>query len=183
MTAGTEPLLCRVRLRLTRPAFVRPAVNLFTIVAETAGADGLKIAETFPEGRGSLQARASAAPPGDGIRHGVAFMPGGGCALPGLRSYDLPLIYSPLLLKLPVLTASKSLRHSRKAVAVSRPVPAQRRRAVRFRARGGAGWRHKCLIRPTGSHHPGPHRSLRQRRANVAYTGVTLASFASRVPR
>ncbi|OZZ90865.1 hypothetical protein CDA39_25145 [Klebsiella pneumoniae] len=44
--------------------FVRPAVNLFTIVAETAGADGLKIAETFPEGRGSLQARASAAPPG-----------------------------------------------------------------------------------------------------------------------
>ncbi len=59
-------------------------------------------------------------------------MPGGGCALPGLRSYDLPLIYSPLLLKLPVLTASKSLR---------------------------------------------------QRRANVAYTGVTLASFASRVPR
>ncbi|HBY2189696.1 TPA: LysR family transcriptional regulator, partial [Klebsiella pneumoniae] len=44
-------------------------------------------------------------------------MPGGGCALPGLRSYDLPLIYSPLLLKLPVLTASKSLRHSRKAVA------------------------------------------------------------------
>ena len=27
--------------------------NLFTIVAETAGADGLNIAETFPEGRGS----------------------------------------------------------------------------------------------------------------------------------
>ena len=57
-------------------------------------------------------------------------MPGGGCALPGLRSYDLPLIYSPLLLKLPVLTASKSLRHSRKAVAVSRPAQAQRRRAM-----------------------------------------------------
>ena len=63
------------------------------------------------------QARASAEPPGDGIRLGVAFMPGGGCALPGLRSYDLPLIYSPLLLKLPVLTASKSLRRSRKAGA------------------------------------------------------------------
>ena len=78
-------------------------------------------------------------------------MPGGGCALPGLRSYDLLLIYSPLLLKLPVLTASKSLRHSRKAVAVSGPC--QRSAAVRFRARGGAGWRHKCLIRPTGSHH------------------------------
>nr|VXZ86328.1 Uncharacterised protein [Klebsiella pneumoniae] len=49
------------------------------------------------------------------------FYAGCGCALPGLRSYDLPLIYSPFLLKLPVLTASKSLRHSRKAVAVSRP--------------------------------------------------------------
>ena len=30
---------------------------------------------------------------------------------------DLPLIYSPLLLKLPVLTASKSLRRSRQAGA------------------------------------------------------------------
>ena len=88
-------------------------------------------------GSDRLQARASAAPPGDSIRHCVAFLPGGGCALPGLRSYDLSLIYSPLLLKLPVLTASTSLRRSRKA-----------------------GWRHKCLIRPT--------RSLRQRRANVA---------------
>ncbi|PAW16154.1 hypothetical protein CKJ89_09355 [Klebsiella pneumoniae] len=39
--------------RLAGIRFVRPAVNLFTIVAETAGADGLKIAETFPEGRGS----------------------------------------------------------------------------------------------------------------------------------
>ncbi len=44
-------------------------------------------------------------------------MPGGGCALPGLRSYDLSLMYSPLLLKLPVLAASKSLRRSRKAGA------------------------------------------------------------------
>ncbi|HBY4802806.1 TPA: hypothetical protein MIV00_21375, partial [Klebsiella pneumoniae] len=32
---------------------VRLVVNLFTIVAETAGAGGLKITETFPEGRGS----------------------------------------------------------------------------------------------------------------------------------
>ncbi|OWW16347.1 hypothetical protein BUE65_09035 [Klebsiella variicola] len=39
--------------RLTRPTFVRPVVNLFTFLAETAGADGLKIAETFPAGRGS----------------------------------------------------------------------------------------------------------------------------------
>ncbi|MFG6484181.1 hypothetical protein ACEWUX_24275, partial [Klebsiella pneumoniae] len=32
---------------------MRLVVNLFTIVAETAGAGGLKIAETFPAGRGS----------------------------------------------------------------------------------------------------------------------------------
>ena len=44
-------------------------------------------------------------------------MSGGGYALPGLRSYDLSLIYSQLLLKLPVLAASKSLRRSRKAGA------------------------------------------------------------------
>ncbi len=36
---------------------------------------------------------------------------------PAYGSCDLPLIYSPLLLKLPVLTASKSLRRSRKAGA------------------------------------------------------------------
>ncbi|OVT73982.1 hypothetical protein BME90_15615 [Klebsiella quasipneumoniae subsp. similipneumoniae] len=45
---------CRVAaVALPGQGFVRPAVNLFTIVAETAGAGGLKIAETFPEGRGS----------------------------------------------------------------------------------------------------------------------------------
>ena len=48
------PSYCRVAANaLPGLQFVRPAVNLFTIVAETAGADGLKIAETFPEGRGS----------------------------------------------------------------------------------------------------------------------------------
>ncbi len=42
------------RLRLTRPGgFVRPVVNIFPRATETAGAGGLKIAETFPEGRGS----------------------------------------------------------------------------------------------------------------------------------
>ncbi|SAR87612.1 putative receptor [Klebsiella variicola] len=39
--------------RLARPTFVRPAVNLFTFLAETAVVGGLNIAETFPEGRGS----------------------------------------------------------------------------------------------------------------------------------
>ncbi len=54
MTTGTALLLCRAAAHaLPGIRFVRPAVNLFTIVAETAGADGLKIAETFPEGRGS----------------------------------------------------------------------------------------------------------------------------------
>ncbi len=53
-TAGTELIFvpgggCAA----TRPKFVRPVVNLFTFLAETAGADGLKIAETFPAGRGS----------------------------------------------------------------------------------------------------------------------------------
>ncbi|MCS5961218.1 hypothetical protein LNP74_24925 [Klebsiella pneumoniae subsp. pneumoniae] len=49
-------------------------------------------------------------------------VPGGGCALPGLRSYDLRVNFiHHCWLKLPVLTASKSQRRSRKAVAVSRP--------------------------------------------------------------
>jgi len=54
---------------------------------------------------------------GQGQRAQSRFWPGGGCALPGLRSYDLSLIYSLFLLKLPVLTASKSLRRSRQAGA------------------------------------------------------------------
>ncbi|PLC36507.1 hypothetical protein C0Q87_17425 [Klebsiella aerogenes] len=32
---------------------MRPAFNVFTTLAETTSAGGLKIAETFPEGRGS----------------------------------------------------------------------------------------------------------------------------------
>ncbi|MBW5967955.1 hypothetical protein DMT40_13315 [Klebsiella variicola] len=32
---------------------LRPAFNVFTTLAETTSAGGLKIAETFPEGRGS----------------------------------------------------------------------------------------------------------------------------------
>ena len=51
--SGAIPVLCRMTLRLSGLRFVRPAVNLFTFLAETAGADGLNIAETFPEGRGS----------------------------------------------------------------------------------------------------------------------------------
>ncbi len=58
MASGTELLLCRVA------ASPYPA---------------------YPSGSDCLQARQATAPPGDGIRHGAAFMPGGGCALPGLQ--------------------------------------------------------------------------------------------------
>ena len=45
---------CRVAaVALPVLGFVRPVVNLTTCATETAGAGGLKIAETFPEGRGS----------------------------------------------------------------------------------------------------------------------------------
>ncbi len=49
----TAPLFCRMTLRLSDLRSVRPAFNLFTMLAETAGVSGLKIAETLPEGRGS----------------------------------------------------------------------------------------------------------------------------------
>ncbi len=40
-------------LRLSGLRSVQPAFNLFPMLAATAGVGGLKIAETFPEGRGS----------------------------------------------------------------------------------------------------------------------------------
>ena len=49
-TAGAEPLLCRVALRLPS---LQPQITTGSRAAETAGAGGLKIAETFPAGRGS----------------------------------------------------------------------------------------------------------------------------------
>ncbi|OWA77421.1 hypothetical protein BV370_13070 [Klebsiella pneumoniae] len=45
MRPADARLFCRVALRLPDLRSVRPAVNLFTIVAETAGAGGLNIAE------------------------------------------------------------------------------------------------------------------------------------------
>ena len=72
----------------------------------------------YSSGSDCLQARASAAPPGDGIRHGTRGAAGWRLApYPAYGACDLSLIYSPFLLKLPVLTASKSLRRSRKAGA------------------------------------------------------------------
>ncbi|WP_227499163.1 hypothetical protein, partial [Klebsiella pneumoniae] len=54
---------------------------------------------------------------GQGQRARSRFCAGWRLRLTGLRSYDLSLIYSLFLLKLPVLTASKSLRRSRQAGA------------------------------------------------------------------
>ena len=48
------PFFCRMAANaLSDLRSVRPAFNLFTMLAETADAGGLNIAETFPEGRGS----------------------------------------------------------------------------------------------------------------------------------
>ncbi len=45
---------CRVApVALPVLGFVRPVIDISTCATETAGAGGLKIAETFPEGRGS----------------------------------------------------------------------------------------------------------------------------------
>ena len=53
-TASAEPRLCRaVANALPGLRIVRPVTHLPTCATETAGAGGLKIAETFPEGRGS----------------------------------------------------------------------------------------------------------------------------------
>ena len=55
---------------------------------------------------------------GQDIRHGTCILAGWRLSpYPARGSCGLPLIYSPLLLKLPVLAASKSLRRSRKAGA------------------------------------------------------------------
>ncbi|AXS51401.1 hypothetical protein DD590_05285 [Klebsiella pneumoniae] len=48
------PFFCLVAANaLPDLRFLRPAFNVFTALAETAGVGGLNIAETFPEGRGS----------------------------------------------------------------------------------------------------------------------------------
>ncbi len=67
-------------------------------------------------GSDCLLARQATAPPGDGIRHGAAFIPGGGYAYPAYNPKS-PLAQG--LLKLPVLAASTSLRRSRKAGAAA----------------------------------------------------------------
>ena len=83
------------RLRLTRPTRPAPTVcRPGKQLRRRAMASGTELrlcrvaATPYPaysSGSDCLQARQATAPPGDGIRHGAAFMPGGGCALPGLQ--------------------------------------------------------------------------------------------------
>ncbi|QDK12208.1 hypothetical protein ES159_00825 [Klebsiella aerogenes] len=61
MISVQATLFCRVALRLPGLRSVRPAFNLFTMLAETAAVGGLKIAETLPA---VLVARLSAAQAG-----------------------------------------------------------------------------------------------------------------------
>ncbi len=69
----------------------------------------------YSSGSDCLQARQATAPPGDGIRHGAAFMPGGGCALPGLL----------VRLRLSVGPASiYPLRYSSRQLSTGQPYPA-----------------------------------------------------------
>ncbi len=83
------------RLRLTRPTRPAPTVcRPGKQLRRRAMASGTELrlcrvaAAPYPaylSGSDCLLARQATAPPGDGIRHGTAFMPGGGYALPGLQ--------------------------------------------------------------------------------------------------
>ncbi|SSG00442.1 putative receptor [Klebsiella pneumoniae] len=82
------------RLRLTRPTRPAPTVcrpgkqRRRRAMASGTELRLCRVAATpypaYSSGSDCLLARQATAPPGDGIRHGAAFMPGGGCALPGL---------------------------------------------------------------------------------------------------
>ncbi len=82
------------RLRLIRPTRPAPTVSRpGKQLRRRAMASGTELrlcrvaAAPYPaylSGSDCLLARQATAPPGDGIRHGAAFIPDGGCALPGL---------------------------------------------------------------------------------------------------
>ena len=61
----------------------------------------------------------SAAPPGDGIRHGAAFMPGGGCALPGLQGLSGLERLNPQACR-----KIYPLRYSNRQLSTGQPYPA-----------------------------------------------------------
>ncbi|MCJ7360882.1 hypothetical protein [Klebsiella quasipneumoniae] len=97
MTAGTEPILCRVA------AAPYPAYRILSQANTSQTRQAPRRWESIDYLPGNpvawLFCRVAAAP------------------YPAWSSCDLSLIYSPLLLKLPVLAASKSLRRSRQAGA------------------------------------------------------------------
>ncbi|WP_139102870.1 hypothetical protein [Klebsiella quasipneumoniae] len=92
MTAGTEPILCRVA------AAPYPAYKVLS-QAYTSQTRQAPRHRAMTAGAEPILCRVAAAPD------------------PAWGSCDLSFIYSPTLLKLPVLAASKSLRRSRQAGA------------------------------------------------------------------
>ncbi|SVK94317.1 putative receptor [Klebsiella pneumoniae] len=113
------------RLRLIRPT--RPAPTVCRPGKQRrrrAMASGTELrlcrvaAAPYPaylSGSDCLLARQATAPPGDGIRHGAAFIPDGGCALPGLL----------VRLRLSVGPASiYPLRYSSRQLSTGQPYPA-----------------------------------------------------------
>ncbi len=117
------------RLRLTRPTCPAPTVcwpgkqrrrramasgtelRLYRVAAAPYPA--------YSSGSDCLQARQATAPPGDGIRHGAAFMPGGGCALPGLQGLSGLERLSPQACR-----KIYPLRYSSRQLSTGQPYPA-----------------------------------------------------------
>ena len=131
------------RLRLTRPTYpaptvCRPGKRSATGRCHQARSRFIAGALTGSHPVGPV----SAAPPGDAIRHRAAFMPGGGCALPGL------------LIR---------LRLSVGPVSAAPPGDAIRHGAALL---PGGGWR---LTRPTGASHTITPRRPGKRSATGRY--------------
>ncbi|VGP78187.1 hypothetical protein SB6094_00949 [Klebsiella quasivariicola] len=211
MASGAASLLCRAA------AHALPGLHLKITAgpgaAETAGADGLNIAETFPEGRGSphgcgLRAvfckdAASARPEacrdkskaprsGDvaGRSPGVQGAPATGrplcapCARRGItqktyRERHLPGNNT----EQPFFRGETIANRKPYRIIQLRPSVGPRQRSAAGRSGSVPAAVPDGGINALSGYRLTPPRPTRQRRANVAYTGVTLASFASRVPR
>ncbi len=134
-TAGAVPLVCRVALRLPglqRHLPIRRLLNTpDPASAAPPGKDSRRGAASVPGGasltrptKSFTYQKATQHPrpgkrraAGQGQQARCRLCAGWRFAYPAWSSCDLSLIYSPALLKLPVLAASKSLRRSRKAGA------------------------------------------------------------------
>ncbi len=169
------------RLRLTRPT--RPALTVCRPgkqlgLRRRAMASGTELrlcrvaASPYPaysSGSDCLQARQATAPPGDGIRHGAAFMPGGGYALPGLQRPALTVCRpgKQLGLRRRAMASGTELRLCRVAAS---PYPAYSSGSDCLQARQatappGDGIRHGAAFMPGGGYAlPGPTPNHRWRR-------------------